>query len=368
MLRHILALGVIFAFAPVFAGFGQTSPTLVVAEYFFDQDPGEGQGTLVGLTGADAELDLDISLGGLGLGPHRLGIRVADFSGSWSHVTWRTILVERGGSSPVASLHYRALGGTGDSVVQDVAVSSGATVEADFVVDLTALGEPGAYRLEAWAEDARGLPTHRYFHEFEVLPANNPPQAFGLTSPDDGAVVSTSTVGFAWEEASDGDGDAVTYALQLTGSAVDSTITGLTETSTEIDLAGLAVGTVVEWTVIATDGADTTAAASSRSFTYSPSSSAADPEEVPGEAVIGLPYPNPAAGTYFLGIDLPGPERVLVRVTDLLGRLVGTYNRGMVAAGQHRLHMDASHLAPGAYFIQVSVGASRAIKPVLVVR
>lgn len=89
----------------------------------------------------------------------------------------------------------------------------------------------------------------------EPKPENRPPEAFTLTSPEDGAEKAPLRPEFSWQAATDPDGDAVAYDLLLgEGSEPDSLVAkGILETkyTPKQDLQG---GTDYRWQVVAKDG------------------------------------------------------------------------------------------------------------------
>jgi hypothetical protein len=72
---------------------------LVTAEYFVDNDPGEGAGTPMnpedGAFDSDVEGNLEVNLdvSGFAAGEHKVGIRYKDDAGVWSPVRWLNFLV-----------------------------------------------------------------------------------------------------------------------------------------------------------------------------------------------------------------------------------------------------------------------------------
>jgi len=70
------------------AGFVPVKAQQVVkAEYFFNQDPGTGNGTALELSASDSTgLTTSVSVEGLPVGFHRLAVRVQDDGGRWSFV------------------------------------------------------------------------------------------------------------------------------------------------------------------------------------------------------------------------------------------------------------------------------------------
>lgn len=63
---------------------GSMNQEIVEVEYYFDTDPGLGNGTPIALTAFTGSADLELSLDGLANGVHTLYIRVKDANGLWS--------------------------------------------------------------------------------------------------------------------------------------------------------------------------------------------------------------------------------------------------------------------------------------------
>ena len=85
-----------------------------------------------------------------------------------------------------------------------------------------------------------------------------------------------------------------------------------------------------------------------------------DGEEGPSDADFALrpAYPNPAASSTSLRLDLDAPASVAVEVFDALGRRVLALPAQPLAAGAgHELRLDARSLASGVYLARVSVTA-----------
>jgi hypothetical protein len=76
-----------------------TNKLLASGEYFFDTDPGLGNGTKITIPTGETLITPDIpplnlNISQLALGLHQAGFRVQDIGGRWSSVTWEPILVE----------------------------------------------------------------------------------------------------------------------------------------------------------------------------------------------------------------------------------------------------------------------------------
>ncbi|MHC1706885.1 MAG: PKD domain-containing protein [Bacteroidales bacterium] len=80
------------------------SKSVIAAEYFYDTDPGAGQGVPFEINYFDsAEIQRTINLSGLSAGNHKLYIRVMDFDGQWSLYARKGItVVEPACTLPVA--------------------------------------------------------------------------------------------------------------------------------------------------------------------------------------------------------------------------------------------------------------------------
>lgn len=78
-------------------------------------------------------------------------------------------------------------------------------------------------------------------------------------------------------------------------------------------------------------------------------SDAASPEAA--VLAFGAPFPNPSAQAVTVPLVMPAAGRVEVSVVDVLGRRVAVLLDGDVAAGTHRLRLDAGPLAAGTYAV-----------------
>ena len=68
---------------------------------------------------------------------------------------------------------------------------------------------------------------------------------------------------------------------------------------------------------------------------------------------LGAAYPNPASGAVTVSLVLPEAAEVSVAVIDVLGRQVVVLHEGWLAAGTHRLVLDAAELPSGLYLVRV---------------
>jgi hypothetical protein len=78
--------------------------------------------------------------------------------------------------------------------------------------------------------------------------------------------------------------------------------------------------------------------------------------------------PNPANGNTIINYQLAAASTVNFEVVDITGKLVYSQNMGMKNAGNHSINIDASVLAPGAYFYSLTVGNYKTTKKMIVNR
>lgn len=69
---------------------------LIAAEYFWDEDPGLGNGNAVALNSNDQLVNETIAIDtdGLTQGNHLLGVRTKSLGGTWSHTFWKTMRID----------------------------------------------------------------------------------------------------------------------------------------------------------------------------------------------------------------------------------------------------------------------------------
>lgn len=119
-------------------------PELIGAEYFFDTDPGVGNGNSFSITsGLDVDFTVDIPTTGLESGYHALFIRFMDENGQWGHSEARTIYVQPNINSQTFMLSEAEYfidtdPGIGNAI--PLAFASGN--EANFTFDVSTAGLP----------------------------------------------------------------------------------------------------------------------------------------------------------------------------------------------------------------------------------
>lgn len=79
-------------------------------------------------------------------------------------------------------------------------------------------------------------------------------------------------------------------------------------------------------------------------------------------------YPNPFNSTATIVFSVDGPETIELALFDALGRRVAVLASGPVAAGEHRVSLEAGELATGMYFVRLSGQQGHLSRPVLLLR
>ncbi len=220
-----------------------------------------------------------------------------------------------------------------------------------------------------------------------INPVNDAPDPFGLLSPDDGHEIERENyrVDFAWEEASDTEGDTVSYALSLhtVYDEIDTTliyegIEALEFAIEHLDSILIELGILVgdedaridvTWWVTATDGEAATESTERRTLTVPiPSSVKLDFEAVPAEFSLDCVYPNPFNSSTTITYSLPLETVVRLKLYDLAGHEIATLIDGFNHSGTHSVTLNASDLPAGLYFVRLEASEKVATRKVMLIR
>jgi len=136
-----------------------TTPTLKTAEYFYDTDPGVGNGTAVSVPSVtDITATYSASVAGLQAGFHIFGIRYKDSKGKWGITESRTFYVQTMQNIPAAQIVKVAYfvdldPGTASSTVSSV--TPGLSIDYNFGVSALGLSV-GSHKLGVRVQDSNG--------------------------------------------------------------------------------------------------------------------------------------------------------------------------------------------------------------------
>ena len=127
--------------------------TVARIEYFFDSDPGYGQGRSAE-NPTTGESQYALSVDGLTQGAHMLFIRATDNQGRWSEVTSKSIFVINNGRGEVTRIEY--FFDTDPGFGQATAIENPQNGEANYALSIDGLSQ-GAHTLYLRAADDRGI-------------------------------------------------------------------------------------------------------------------------------------------------------------------------------------------------------------------
>ena len=208
---------------------------------------------------------------------------------------------------------------------------------------------------EIW-RDGEGLTCYDYYADaFDGGTLENyPPAPFALRLPSNKKGMSSYPILFKWAAAVDADRDPVEYLFQVTGPGVDTTVVGISADTLLFDGSSLLQpGTLYTWSVSATDGMDTTACLSSRTFRSPAASLIAESNSIPQRFSLSQNFPNPFNAQTEIIFEIFNPSFIDLSVFNVQGEKVRTLCHGYHATGQYRLNVDASSLSTGMYFYQL---------------
>ncbi|NRA93578.1 MAG: hypothetical protein HRU26_13015, partial [Psychroserpens sp.] len=120
---------------------------IVSAEYFIDNDPGVGNGTLLSVSGNMIDQDLNIPTNGLSEGIHKLYVRVLSTTGEWSMYDQNVFYINENNENVASIISAEYFVDTDPGVGNGTALSvSGNVIDLDFSIPSTGLSD-GIHKL-----------------------------------------------------------------------------------------------------------------------------------------------------------------------------------------------------------------------------
>jgi hypothetical protein len=178
---------------------GEEQAEVAYAEYYFNEDPGLGEGEELPVTSRNVvDIQETVELAGLPDGRHKLFVRAKDSNGKWSTVYNRTFLKTTLPDDPKPQIveveyYFNEEPGLGNG--ENISVSAASEIEVEETLDISSL-DIGANQLYVRAKDENGKWSQPYEHSFDVLGTL---EAATLLQPDDSTKASNSPV-FKWGE------------------------------------------------------------------------------------------------------------------------------------------------------------------------
>ena len=135
-------------------------PNITGTEYFFDVDPGIGDGSDFSFSpNSEVEISRNIDVSGLDVGLHRLYVRAQDENGQWGIVQSRPVLVQMAAPNnplpDIVDVEYFFDGDTGLGSGSSLSLTQNNTVEISTNIDVSGL-DVGLHRLYVRAQDENG--------------------------------------------------------------------------------------------------------------------------------------------------------------------------------------------------------------------
>ncbi|MEL6943560.1 MAG: T9SS type A sorting domain-containing protein [Bacteroidota bacterium] len=148
----------------------QAQPTLQKAEWFIDSDPGFHRANRI-VFNANNEVEWTFDLSNLSAGVHRLGVRVLDRNGIWSHTLIRPFLVLPRSNPNITYAEYFIDDDPGFGSAVTVPINSDTVT---WEIDLSDL-EVGVHYLHIRTQQASGAWTHTLTRAFLVAEEGKSP-------------------------------------------------------------------------------------------------------------------------------------------------------------------------------------------------
>jgi hypothetical protein len=150
-------------------------PSLSEAEYFFDTDPGTGNGHSIAInTGATVAQTVSIPVTGLPAGFHQLYLRVKNTNGNWGHYQTRAFLVTNMGNAnaDITAIEYFFDTDPGNGRGHSISVSQSADVNEVIAIPVNGLAT-GFHQLYLRARNNMNIWGHYQTRSFVVTQINN---------------------------------------------------------------------------------------------------------------------------------------------------------------------------------------------------
>jgi len=223
-----------------------------------------------------------------------------------------------------------------------------------------------------------------------VNPVNDPPSNFSLLAPTDSSEIFITndnldqTLTFQWEEAQDVDNDQVIYKFEVSSGNLsiiafaDTGATSVTVTYQEL-VDAMNVGGVEQvsgdWTILATDGQDTTAASNGpRNLTVDATTvKVADEMNLPQQFTLEQNYPNPFNPTTTIRYSIPEAAHVSIKVYNILGERIATLLKKQQSAGRYSVVWNGQNeqgrkVSTGIYFYRIEANNYSAMKKMVIAK
>lgn len=199
-------------------------PNITKAEYFFDTDPGNGNGISIPITaGATANFTATIPTTSLTPGFHFLALRTKGSDGKWGVFESRGFYVSPTSANAadiVAAEYFIDTDPGEDNGIAAIVSPTGPTINQIFSLAINSTPS-GAHKLGFRVKDAKGIWSAVEIQDFNVLACTPPlaPTAPGVSRCNSGAVTLLATAGATGTQVYRWYADATSTTVLFTGSS-----------------------------------------------------------------------------------------------------------------------------------------------------
>ncbi|MBU0764573.1 MAG: hypothetical protein KJ607_07045, partial [Bacteroidetes bacterium] len=153
-------------------------PSLSGGEYFFDTDPGQGNGTAISFNTSDSvNMTAGIPLSGLSPGFHDLYLRVRNSGGKWSHYETRLFYIVDSGTlltDQSSLMKGEYFFDTDPGFGNGTAIAFAATDSVNIALNISTSGlATGTHHIYIRTRNANGKWSHYEKHEFQICTSVN---------------------------------------------------------------------------------------------------------------------------------------------------------------------------------------------------
>jgi gliding motility-associated-like protein len=209
-----------------------SASTIKKAEYFFDTDPGPGNGISLPITASFTQANsFNIDISPLSPGFHQLAIRYQDALNRWSTFSHRNFYILPGNivSANLQTVEYFIDNDPGYGLGTNLAISPAPQINQLFTIDLTSVA-PGSHKIFMRTKDSRGYWSYKMSGDFTILNCTPPapPTAPAISRCGTGTVAlsaSGALTGQVYRWYADGSTSAVLFSGTTFTTPVLSTTT-----------------------------------------------------------------------------------------------------------------------------------------------
>jgi len=306
------------------------SLTLTNAEYFFDIDPGVGNGTAFTTTPGDSiEISTTVATAGLTSGFHKLFVRAKDVNGVWSLYEGRNFFIQEALTPNTAQLtnaeyFYDTDPGVGNGTA--FTVSAGDSLDITSSTPTSTLSN-GFHKMFVRAKNADGKWSHYEGRTFYIM-----------APPDDQSLLVLDQAEYFFDT-DPGQGNGIPLAITA-GDSIDGNFSIPESLLVWTHQMGIRVkNSANRWSLY-----------EYREFNVG----------VPGVFDIDAEhptlfqnYPNPFTASTKIEFNLLKKEDVVIAITDLPGNTIMEYSMTDLSPGRHTLLVDGHDLESGYYLYRM---------------